>query len=63
MGEEKMTVTPGLLLLFSMQSLSEGFSICTVHRFQFLHLETNLTWLEEVHAFHFGLKVVYFISL
>jgi len=62
MGEEKMTVTHSLLLLFSMQTLSEGFSVCTVHKFQFLHYEITLTWLEEVCAFHFGLKLLYFIS-
>lgn len=55
MGEGKLMETHGLLLLFAKQKL------WIVHKFKFLHYEIDLIWL-EVHAFCFGLKLVYFIS-
>lgn len=62
MAEEKMMETHGLLLLFAKQRFSEGFSICRVYEFKFLHYESDVIWLEEVCAFCFDLKLVYFIS-
>lgn len=57
-----MMETRGLLLLFTKQRFSEGFCICRVQEFKFLHCEIGLIWLEEVCAFRCGLKLVYFIS-
>lgn len=46
-AEEKMMETHGLLLLFAKQRFSEGFSICRVYEFKFLHYESDLIWLEK----------------
>lgn len=48
-------------LLFAKQRFSESFSICRVPKFKSLCYEMDLIWLEEVHASHFGLKLVCFI--
>jgi len=57
-----MVEAPDLLLLLAKLRFSEGFSTCTVHGSKFLHYKIDLIWSEEVCAFRFGLKLVYFIS-